>query len=359
VPLVPLLVQMAISRNREFGADATMEAMSNLKKNRARQAVQHLPINTEKPRELMSNQIWIWIAFSIFVLAMLALDLGVFHRKAHEVKIKEALAWSAVWIALALLFNLGIYFWRGEVAALEFLTGYLLEKSLSVDNVFVFLLIFSYFRVPALWQHKVLFWGILGALIMRAVFIAAGITLIQHFHWVIYVFGAFLIFTGIKMALQKDKEIHPEKNPVIKIFRRLMPVTKDYEESKFFVRKAGRLHATPLFVALLVVETTDVIFAVDSIPAILAITHDPFIVFTSNVFAILGLRALYFALAAVMQLFHHLHYGLSAILVFVGLKMLLADIYKIPIEIALGVVAGILLLSVIASVVRPGRTLKS
>jgi TerC family integral membrane protein len=359
VPLVPLLVQMAISRNREFGADATMEAMSNLKKNRARQAVQHLPINTEKPRELMSNQIWIWIAFSIFVLAMLALDLGVFHRKAHEVKIKEALAWSAVWIALALLFNLGIYFWRGEVAALEFLTGYLLEKSLSVDNVFVFLLIFSYFRVPALWHHKVLFWGILGALIMRAVFIAAGITLIQHFHWVIYVFGAFLIFTGIKMALQKDKEIHPEKNPVIKIFRRLMPVTKDYEESKFLVRKAGRLHATPLFVALLVVETTDVIFAVDSIPAILAITHDPFIVFTSNVFAILGLRALYFALAAVMQLFHHLHYGLSAILVFVGLKMLLADIYKIPIEIALGVVAGILLLSVIASVVRPGRTLKS
>jgi tellurite resistance protein TerC len=306
----------------------------------------------------MSNQIGIWIAFSIFVLAMLALDLGVFHRKAHEVKIKEALIWSAVWIGLALLFNLGIYFWRGEVAALEFLTGYLLEKSLSVDNVFVFLLIFSYFRVPVLCQHKVLFWGILGALIMRAVFIAAGITLIQQFHWVIYVFGAFLIFTGIKMALQKDKEIHPEKNPVIKIFRRLMPVTKDYEESKFFVRKAGRLHATPLFVALLVVETTDVIFAVDSIPAILAITHDPFIVFTSNVFAILGLRALYFALAGIMQMFHHLHYGLSAILVFVGLKMLLADIYKFPIEIALGVVAGILLLSVIASVVRPGRNAK-
>ena len=306
----------------------------------------------------MSNQIGIWIVFCIFVLAMLALDLGVFHRKAHEVKIKEALIWSAVWIGLALLFNLGIYFWRGEVAALEFLTGYLLEKSLSVDNVFVFLLIFSYFRVPVLCQHKVLFWGILGALIMRAVFIAAGITLIQQFHWVIYVFGAFLIFTGIKMAFQKDKEIHPEKNPVIKIFCRLMPVTKDYEESKFFVRKACRLHATPLFVALLVVETTDVIFAVDSIPAILAITHDPFIVFTSNVFAILGLRALYFALAGIMQLFHHLHYGLSAILVFVGLKMLLADIYKIPIEIALGVVAGILLLSVIASVVRPGRNAK-
>ncbi len=302
----------------------------------------------------MENSLFLWIGFNVFVLAMLALDLGVFHRKAHVVKIKEALIWSAVWITLALLFNLGIYFWRGEVAALEFLTGYLLEKSLSVDNVFVFLLIFSYFRVPALCQHKVLFWGILGALIMRAIFIAAGITLIQQFHWVIYVFGAFLIFTGIKMALQKDKEIHPEKNPVIKLFRRLMPVTEDYdEESRFFVRKAGRLHATPLFVALLVVETTDVIFAVDSIPAILAITNDPFIVYTSNVFAILGLRALYFALAGIMQLFHYLHYGLSAILVFVGAKMLLADIYKIPIGIALGVVAGILLVSVIASILRP------
>ncbi len=302
----------------------------------------------------MANSLLLWIGFNLFVLAMLALDLGVFHRKAHVVKIKEALIWSAVWITLALLFNVGVYYWRGPQTALEFLTGYLLEKSLSVDNVFVFLLIFSYFRVPALCQHKVLFWGILGALIMRAVFIAAGITLIQQFHWVIYVFGAFLIFTGIKMALQKDKEIHPEKNPVIKLFRRLMPVTKDYDDkSRFFVRKDGRIHATPLFVALLVVETTDVIFAVDSIPAILAITHDPFIVYTSNVFAILGLRALYFALAGIMQLFHHLHYGLSAILVFVGVKMLIADMYKIPIGIALGVVAGILLVSVIASLVRP------
>ena len=302
----------------------------------------------------MANSLLLWIGFNVFVLAMLALDLGVFHRKAHVVKIKEALIWSAVWITLALLFNLGIYFWRGEVAALEFLTGYLLEKSLSVDNVFVFLLIFSYFRVPALCQHKVLFWGILGALIMRAVFIAAGITLIQQFHWVIYVFGVFLIFTGIKMALQKDKEIHPEKNPIIKLFRRLMPVTKEFDEkSRFFVRQGGILHATPLFVALLVVETTDVIFAVDSIPAILAITRDPFIVYTSNVFAILGLRALYFALAGIMQMFHQLHYGLSAILVFVGIKMLLADIYKIPIGIALGVVAGILLVSVVASLMRP------
>lgn len=304
----------------------------------------------------MENSLLLWIGFNVFVLAMLALDLGVFHRKAHVVKIKEALIWSAVWITLALLFNLGIYFWRGEVAALEFLTGYLLEKSLSVDNVFVFLLIFSYFRVPALCQHKVLFWGILGALIMRAVFIAAGITLIQQFHWVIYLFGAFLIFTGIKMALQKDKEIHPEKNPAIRLFRRLMPVTKDYDEkNRFFVRQAGRLQATPLFVALLVVETTDVIFAVDSIPAILAITQDPFIVYTSNVVAILGLRALFFALAGIMNLFHYVHYGLSLILVFIGFKMLLADIYKTPIPIALSVVAGILVISVVASLGRPRR----
>ena len=304
----------------------------------------------------MQNEMLPWVLFNIFVLAMLALDLGVFHRKAHEVKIKEALIWSAVWIVLALLFNIGVYFWRGEVAALEFLTGYLLEKSLSVDNVFVFLLIFSYFRVPALCQHKVLFWGILGALIMRAVFIAAGITLIQQFHWIIYVFGAFLIFTGIKMALQKDKEIHPEKNPVIRLFHRLMPVTKEYDEkSRFFVRQGGILHATPLFVALLVIETTDVIFAVDSIPAILAITNDPFIVYTSNVFAILGLRALFFALAGIMTLFHHLHYGLSLILVFIGFKMLLADVYKMPIVIALSVVAGILIMSVVASVVWPRK----
>lgn len=301
----------------------------------------------------MTNSLFLWIGFNVFVLAMLALDLGVFHRKAHVIRIKEALAWSVSWIALALLFNVGVYYLRGPQTGLEFLTGYLLEKSLSVDNIFVFLLIFSYFKVPALYQHKVLFWGILGALIMRAIFIAAGVTLIQQFHWIIYVFGAFLVFTGIKMAMQKDKEIHPEKNPVLKLFRRIMPVTQEYEESKFFVRRAGRVLATPLFVVLLVVETTDVVFAVDSIPAILAITHDPFIVYTSNVFAILGLRALYFALAGIMQLFHYLHYGLSAILVFVGVKMLIADIYKIPIGIALAVIAGILLFSVIASLMRP------
>ena len=287
---------------------------------------------------------------------MLALDLGVFNRKAHVVKIKEALIWSGVWISMALLFNLGIYYWLGPRPALEFLTGYLLEKSLSVDNIFVFLLIFTYFKVPALCQHKVLFWGIIGALIMRAIFIAVGVALIQQFHWVIYVFGAFLIFTGIKMALQKDKEIHPEKNPVIKLFRRFLPVTHEYdEESRFFVKKAGVLHATPLFIALLVVETTDVIFAVDSIPAVLAITHDPFIVYTSNVFAILGLRALFFALAGIMEMFHYLHYGLAAILVFVGAKMVLTDLFKIPIGIALGIVAGILLISVVASLMAPKK----
>ena len=298
----------------------------------------------------MGSKIVLWVAFNIFVLGMLALDLGIFHRKAHVIKIKEALVWSAVWITLALLFNLGIYLWRGPETALEFLTGYLIEKSLSVDNIFVFLLIFSYFGVPPLYQHKVLFWGILGALIMRAVFIAAGITLIEKFHWTIYIFGAFLILIGAKMALQKERKIHPERNPILRLFRRWVPVAEDYAEGRFLVKRAGHYLATPLFIVLIVVETTDIIFAVDSIPAILAITLDPFIVYTSNVFAILGLRALYFALAGIMELFHHLHYGLSAVLVFVGIKMLIGDIYKIPVSIALSVVAGILFISVIASI---------
>ena len=301
----------------------------------------------------MLDHVLLWVGFNLFVLAMLALDLGVFHRNAHEVQIKEALVWSAVWVALALLFNLGIYVWRGPETALEFLTGYVIEKSLSLDNIFVIVLIFSYFRLPALYQHKVLFWGILGALVMRAIFIAAGMTLIQRFHWVSYIFGAFLILTGIKMALQKDPKIHPERNPLLRLFRRLMSVADHYEADKFFVKKEGRYLATPLFVVLVVVETTDLVFAIDSIPAILAITLDPFIVYSSNVFALLGLRALYFALAGVVQRFHYLHYGLSIILVFVGVKMLLADIYKIPIGMALGVIASILLISVIASMTRP------
>jgi TerC family integral membrane protein len=309
----------------------------------------------------MSSHVWIWVIFNLFVLALLALDLGVFHRHSHRVGIKEALVWSGVWIALALLFNLGIYYWRGPDAALEFLAGYLIEKALSVDNIFVFLLIFSYFRTPARHQHRVLFWGVLGAFIMRAIFIFAGVSLIERFHWVIYIFGALLILTGARMATGKDKEIRPEKNPTLKLFRRLMPVTDDYQGGKFFIKQAGQegrrgsYFATPLFIVLLMIETTDVIFAVDSIPAILAITLDPFIVYTSNVFAILGLRALYFALAGVMGLFQYLHYGLSAILIFVGAKMLLTDFYEIPVGVALGVVAGILVISVIASMASPRK----
>lgn len=295
----------------------------------------------------------LWGAFTLFILAMLALDLFVFHRKPHEVKLKEALIWSGVWIGLALAFNAGIYFWQGKEPALQFLTGYLIEKSLSVDNIFVFVLIFAYFRVPAKYQHEVLFWGIVGALAMRAIFIAGGIALIKNFHWIIYVFGGFLILTGIKMALSKDKEVHPEKNPLIRLFKKFMPVTHEYHDGKFFIRKDGRTWATPLFVVLLAVETTDLIFAVDSIPAILAITDDPFIVYTSNVFAILGLRSLYFALAGIMHLFHYLHYGLSAILVFVGCKMLMSDFYKIPIGVSLGVIAGVIGLSILLSLLRP------
>lgn len=303
----------------------------------------------------MLNQILPWIIFNFFVLGMLVIDLGVFHRKAHVIKLKESLVWTAVWVTLALFFNLGIYFWQGQEKALEFLTGYLIEKSLSIDNIFVFLLIFSYFRVSSLYQHKVLFWGILSALIMRAIFIATGIALIQKFHWVIYVFGGFLVFTGLKMALQKDKEVHPERNPIIKLFRKFMPVSESYEEDKFFVKRGKSLLATPLFIVLLTVEITDIIFAVDSIPAIIAITSDPFIVYTSNIFAILGLRALYFAVAGIMQMFYYLHYGLSAILVFVGIKMLISDIYKIPIGIALGVIVSILFVSVFASVATKKR----
>lgn len=302
-----------------------------------------------------SIPLWIWISFNVFVLAMLAIDLLVFHRKPHEVSLKEALTWSAVWIGLALIFNTVIYFWMGKQPALEFLTGYLIEKSLSVDNIFVFIMIFAFFKVPKKYQHEVLFWGILGALLMRAGFIAGGVTLIKNFHWIIYVFGAFLIFTGVKMVLDKDKEIHPDKSFILKVFRKFMPVTQGYEDGKFFVKKNAKLHATPLFVVLLVVETTDVIFAVDSIPAILAITQNPFIVYTSNVFAILGLRALYFALAGIIQLFHYLHYGLAAILVFVGTKMMIADIYKIPIGVSLAVVGLLLAASITASLIWPAK----
>jgi len=287
---------------------------------------------------------------------MLTLDLGVFHRKAHVIKIKEAILLSIFWISLAIMFNIGIYFWFGQQKALEFMTGYVMEKALSVDNLFVFLMIFSYFHVPSIYQHKILFWGILGALIMRAIFIATGIALIEKFHVVIYIFGAFLIITGIKMAFHGDKKIEPEKNPLLRYFRKVMPVTESYEGDKFFVKRATstrpKYFATPLFIVLLVVESTDVLFAVDSIPAILAVTTDPFIVYTSNVFAILGLRALYFALAGVMPMFYYLNYGLSAILTFVGTKMLISDYYKVSTVVSLATVAGILVIAVIFSVIR-------
>jgi len=295
-----------------------------------------------------------WILFNLFVLAMLVLDLGVFHRRAHTVKFREALAWSVAWIALAAIFAVVIFFWHGRTPALEFVTGYVIELSLSVDNLFVFLLIFRFFQVPAIHQHKVLFWGILGALIMRAIFIAAGVTLIERFHWIIYAFGAFLVYSGIKLFFQNEAEIHPEKNPVLRLFRRWVPVTKDYVDNKFFVRSPG-LYATPLFVVLLVVETTDLLFAVDSIPAILAITRDAFIVYTSNVFAILGLRSMYFALAGMMEMFRYLHYGLSLVLVFVGAKMLVSHYLEIPTPVALATVAGVLVISVIASMADPRK----
>jgi tellurite resistance protein TerC len=301
------------------------------------------------------NQLLFWILFNVFVLVMLVLDLGVFHRRTHVVKFREALFWSAMWIAMAAIFAVLVYFWRGRGPSLEFVTGYVIELSLSVDNLFVFLLIFRYFQVRTVHQHKVLFWGILGALIMRAIFILAGVGLIRQFHWIVYAFGALLVYSGIKLFRQENAEIHPEKNPLLRLFRRWIPVTKDYEGAKFFVRRPG-LYATPLVIVLLVVETTDVLFAVDSIPAILAITLDAFIVYTSNVFAILGLRSMYFALAGMMELFHYLHYGLSLVLIFVGGKMLVSHYYQIPTELALGIVAGILIISVVASMVHPRKT---
>ena len=299
--------------------------------------------------------LWAWVGFNVFILAMLALDLGVFHRKSHEISVREAAVWSGVWITLALIFNAGIYFFLGPEPGIQFFTGYVIEKSLSVDNIFVIALIFGFFAVPKLYQHRVLFWGILGALVMRAAFIAAGTALLTRFHWIIYIFGVFLLVTGIKMALHREEEIHPEHNPVLKLVRRLMPVTRDYEAGHFFVRHGGKLMATPLFLVLVLVETTDLIFAVDSIPAIFAVTLDPFIVYTSNVFAILGLRSLYFVLAGVMDKFAYLKLGLSAILVFVGAKMLLTEIYKIPATVSLLVVLGILTVAVLASLRKSRR----
>jgi tellurite resistance protein TerC len=303
------------------------------------------------------KEIYFWILFNIFVLGMLLLDLVVLNKKAGAVKVKEALWWTAFWVGLAFAFNVIVYFWKGKEPALQFLTGYLIEESLSVDNLFVFMLIFNYFAVPQEYQRKVLFWGIIGALVFRAVFILVGVTLIHHFHWTIYILGAFLIITGVKMAVSQDKEINPEKNPIISLVNKFMRVSNKYDNGNFFTRLNGQLLATPLFIVVLVIETTDIIFAADSIPAILAISKDPFIVYTSNVFALLGLRSLYFALAGIMQLFHYLHYGLSIILVFIGFKLMVSDVeaLKIDMMVALLVVAVILVGSVLLSIMFPKK----
>lgn len=305
------------------------------------------------------ESLWLWVGFNLFVLLMLALDLGVFHRHAHVVSVREAALWSVLWVSLSLLFNLGIYFfwnvfvpestYTNSQAALAFLTGYLIEKSLSVDNIFVFVLIFTYFAVPAIYQHRVLFWGIIGALIMRASLIFLGAALIERFHWIIYVFGAFLIYTGINMAFHEDDAVEIEENAAARLFRRFMPVTEGYHAGNFFVRHAGMVMATPLFLVLVIVETTDLIFALDSIPAIFAITTDAFIVYTSNIFAILGLRSLYFLLAGVINNFRYLKLGLAMVLTFVGVKMLLEGFIHIPIGLSLGIVAAILTISIVAS----------
>ncbi len=304
----------------------------------------------------MTENLWLWVGFNAFVFVMLALDLGVFHRKAHVVTLKESLTWTAVWVVMALLFNLGVAHYMGNNKALEFFTGYVIEKSLSVDNVFVFALLFSYFAVPTIYQHKVLFWGIFGALVMRAIMIALGAKLITEFAWIIYIFGAFLILTGIKMIVKREEEIHPERNPVVRLFKRFMPVTGEYRGDKFFVREKNILMATPLFIVLLLVEFTDLIFAVDSIPAIFAVTKDPFIAYTSNVFAILGLRSLYFALSGVLDKFHYLKIGLGVVLSFVGVKMLLAHSpWKIDTLVSLGVIVIVLTASVVASLAWPKK----
>ncbi len=308
---------------------------------------------------------WFYLGFTAFVLLMLALDLGVFHREAHKVSFKEATVWTIIWISLALIFNGLFYYYattnfgsaEGTRLSLEFLTGYIVEKSLSVDNIFVFVMVFAYFAIPAKYQHRVLFYGIIGALIFRAIFIAAGSYLMQ-FQWIIYIFGGFLVFTGIKMMLVPDKEIDPEKNFLIRTFKRFVPVTKGFHGQKFFVRENKVLHATPLFIALLFLELTDIIFAVDSVPAIFALTKEPMIVFTSNIFAILGLRAMYFMLAGAVDKFHFLKYGLSVVLIFVGLKMAFLNDWfggKFPITYSLGFILGTIALSIIASLMFPKR----
>ena len=303
----------------------------------------------------MEHSLTLWVVFNIFIVTMLIIDLVVFNRKSHEITIKESLIWTTVWIVLSVIFGIGLYYYMDPQSSLDFFTGYLIEKSLSVDNIFVFILVFSYFGVKPEYQHKVLFWGIFGALVMRFIFIFLGVALIERFHWIIYVFGVFLVYTGIRMAFEVEKEVHPEKNPILKLVRKFIPVTSEYDKDKFLTKINGKTMATPLFVVLVVIETTDLVFAVDSIPAILAITTDEFLVYSSNAFAILGLRALYFALSGVMKLFHFLHYGLAAILSFVGVKMLIADFYHIPTPYALGFVALSITITVIISIIYPAE----
>jgi tellurite resistance protein TerC len=291
-----------------------------------------------------------WVAFGTVIGVMFILDLFVFNRKSHEIKFREALTWTIVWVSLAMLFNLGVWYFMGPAKALEFLTGYIIEESLSVDNLFVFIMIFSYFRVPRAHQPRVLKWGIIGALVMRAIFIVLGIELIERFHWMVYIFGAILIYTGYKMAFGGDDKIEPEKNPLVRLVRRFMPITKRMVGDRFFIKRRGILAATPLFLTLIVVESSDLIFAVDSIPAVLAVTRDPFIVYSSNVFAIMGLRSLYYLLAHVMEMFAYLKLGVSFILAFVGAKMLLADVIEIPLIFSLGMIIGTLTISILVSV---------
>ena len=297
----------------------------------------------------MSSTLWLWVVFNLFVLGALALDLGVFHRQPHVVSKKEAALWMVVWVSLAVLFCLGVWHWQGSHKALEFLTGYVIEQSLSLDNIFVFLVIFSYFQVLPRYQHRVLFWGILGAVIMRGAMIGLGVALLTTFEWVTYLFGAFLVFTGIRFARHEEFSVHPEANPLLRWLRRLWPVTKDFHEEHFFIRQDGRWFATPLLVVLVMIESSDLVFAVDSIPAVFAITRDPFIVYTSNIFAILGLRALYFLLVGLMPMFRYLGVGLGIVLTFVGVKMLMAEWVKIPILISLAVIAGVLAVAIAAS----------
>ena len=299
----------------------------------------------------MTGSLWAWMAFLGAVFVMLMVDLGIFHRKAHVLSLKEATLWSIFWVVVSVLFNILILFWLGEEKALEFLTGYLLEKSLSADNIFVFAVLFSYFAVPAEYRHRVLFWGVVGAIVFRLTFILAGTALLERFHWVVYVFGIIVIISGIKLLMRKEEKIVPERNPVLRLARRLLPITPTYHGQRFFVVHDGKVFATPLMLVLLVIESTDIVFAIDSIPAIFAITRDPFIVFTSNVCAILGLRALYFLLEGMIRLFRYLDEGLAVILVFIGVKMLLSEFYEIPVWVALGFVAVVLAIAITLSLV--------